>query len=288
MEIPAKMPRGLPEGGDGGGERRKSQPVIGRRTLVRVSGFAGLAVTLSVGLVWVDRRYSAPSSGLEPVRAPARTINDARSTVDPGASRPRPARLDLAAVGLGTVLALAPEVLVASAASAPRLSVVRSGVGADVVNRELVGQSARAPHSGRMSQAGGPAIGSVMSGFMKTTRLGSSISRLGVRAGGPTVAGPSYPEPRGTGPLKCGTWKGGFWPATSSAVSRGRPRESPVTRTIPFNPPTRRCGGVRVQRRYLDEVCGQALMCLRRSLSMRSSYIEGHVQVTQYFVCLIS
>ena len=133
------MPRGLPEGGDGGGERRKSQPVIGRRTLVRVSGFAGLAVTLSVGLVWVDRRYSAPSSGLEPVRAPARTINDARSTVDPGASRPRPARLDLAAVGLGTVLA--PEVLVASAASAPRLSVVRSGVGADVVNRELVGQS---------------------------------------------------------------------------------------------------------------------------------------------------
>ena len=122
-----------------GGERRKSQPVIGRRTLVRVSGFAGLAVTLSVGLVWVDRRYSAPSSGLEPVRAPARTINDARSTVDPGASRPRPARLDLAAVGLGTVLA--PEVLVASAASAPRLSVVRSGVGADVVNRKLVGQS---------------------------------------------------------------------------------------------------------------------------------------------------
>ena len=102
-----------------GGERRKSQPVIGRRTLVRVSGFAGLAVTLSVGLVWVDRRYSAPSSGLEPVRAPA--------------------RLDLAAVGLGTVLA--PEVLVASAASAPRLSVVRSGVGADVVNRKLVGQS---------------------------------------------------------------------------------------------------------------------------------------------------
>ena len=72
-----------------GGERRKSQPVIGRRTLVRVSGFAGLAVTLSVGLVWVDRRYSAPSSGLEPVRAPARTINDARSTVDPGASRPQ-------------------------------------------------------------------------------------------------------------------------------------------------------------------------------------------------------
>ena len=76
---------------------------------------------------------------VEPVRAPARTINDARSTVDPGASRPRPARLDLAAVGLGTVLA--PEVLVASAALAPRLSVVRSGVGAYVVNRELVGQS---------------------------------------------------------------------------------------------------------------------------------------------------
>ena len=110
---------------------------------------------------------------------------------------------------------------------------------------QTLSPSARAPHSGRMSQAGGPAIGSVMSGFMKTTRLGSSISRLGVRAGGPIVAGPSYPEPRGTGPLKCGTWKGGFWPATSSAVSRGRPRESPVTRTIPFNPPTRRCGGVR-------------------------------------------
>ena len=27
-------------------------------------------------------------------------------------------------------------------------------------------------------------------------------------------------------------------------------------------------------------------MCLRMSLSMRSSYIEGHVQVTQYFVYL--
>ena len=36
-----------------------------------------------------------------------------------------------------------------------------------------------------------------MSGFMKTTRLGSSISRLGVRAGGPTVAGPVVPGAEG-------------------------------------------------------------------------------------------
>ena len=119
--------------------RRKAQPMIGRAPLVRVSGFAGLAVTLCVGLVWVDARYSAPSSGVEPVLTPAQEVSGARSPVDPGAGRPGTARLELAAAGLGT--SLAPEVLVAGETQAPRLSVARSGVGANVVNRELVGQS---------------------------------------------------------------------------------------------------------------------------------------------------
>ena len=29
-------------------------------------------------------------------------------------------------------------------------------------------------------------------------------------------------------------------------------------------------------------------MCLRMSLSIRSGYIEGHVQVTQYFIYLLN
>ena len=115
--------------------RRTSQPVIGRGTLARVSGFASLAVTLYVGLVWVF----GPSSGVEPVLAPAREVSGARRTVDPGAGRPGLARLGLAAAGIGT--SLAPEVLLAGETQTPRLSVARSGVGANVVNRELVGQS---------------------------------------------------------------------------------------------------------------------------------------------------
>ena len=120
--------------------RRTPQPVIGRRTLACVSGFAGLAVTLYVGLVWwVDARYFGPSSGVEPVLAPAQEVSGARSTVDPGAGRPGPTRLELAAAGLGT--SLVPEVLLAGETQTPRLSVARSGVGANVVNRELVSQS---------------------------------------------------------------------------------------------------------------------------------------------------
>ena len=121
-------------------ERRTSQPMIDRGTLARISGFAGLAVTLYVGLVWVDARYFRPDSEVEPVLPPAREVSGARSTVDPGAGRPGPARLELAAAGrLGT--SLAPEVLLAGETQAPRLSVARSAVGATVVNRELVGQS---------------------------------------------------------------------------------------------------------------------------------------------------
>ena len=47
-----------------------------------------------------------------------------------------------------------------------------------------------------------------MSGFMKTTRLGSSISRLESELADPQSQARRTRKPRGTGPLKCGTWKG--------------------------------------------------------------------------------
>ena len=124
-------------------ERRQSQPVIGRGTVARVSGFAGLAIMLLVGLVWVGERYFAPSNKTGPVLPPARVVSSARRTFDPNAARPEPARLELGTTGLGEVFRspLAPEVPAADDVLAPRLSVVRSGVGTDVVDRELVGRS---------------------------------------------------------------------------------------------------------------------------------------------------
>ena len=125
-------------------ERRQSQPVIGHGTVVRVSAFAGLAIMLLVGLVmWVGGRSIALRNETGPVLPSARVVSGARRTLDPHAARPEPARLELVTAGLGEVLRspLAPEIPATDDARAPRLSVARSGVGTDVVDRELVGRS---------------------------------------------------------------------------------------------------------------------------------------------------
>ena len=124
-------------------ERHQSQPVIGRGTVARVSGVAGLTIMLLVGLVWVGKRYVALSNETAPVLPSARVVSGARRTLDPNAARPEPAGLELVTAGLREVFRspLAPEVPAADDARPPRLSVARSGVGTDVVDRELVGRS---------------------------------------------------------------------------------------------------------------------------------------------------
>ena len=124
-------------------ERHQSQPVIGRWTVARVSGVAGLTIMLLVGLAWVGKPYVALLNETGPVLPSARVISGARRTLDPNAARPEPAGLELVTAGLGEVFGspLAPEVPAADDARPSRLSVVRSGVGIDVVDRELVGRS---------------------------------------------------------------------------------------------------------------------------------------------------
>ena len=124
-------------------ERRQLQPVIGRGTVARVSGVAGLTIMLLVGLVWVGERYVALSDETGPVLPAARVVSGARRTLDPNAARPEPAGLELVTAGLGELFRspLAPDVPAAAAARPPHLSVARSGVGTDVVDRELVGRS---------------------------------------------------------------------------------------------------------------------------------------------------
>ena len=60
-------------------EHRQS-PVIGRWTVARVSGFAGLVITLVTGWVWVGGRYFAPSNELEPVRHRSSAVSVGPST----------------------------------------------------------------------------------------------------------------------------------------------------------------------------------------------------------------
>ena len=124
-------------------ERRQSQSGIGRGTVARVSGVAGLAILLLIGLVSVGERYFALSNETGPVQPPAQVVSGTRTTLDPNAARPEPARLERVSAGLGEVFqsAPAPEGTAADDALAPRLSVARSGVGTDVVDRELVGRS---------------------------------------------------------------------------------------------------------------------------------------------------
>ena len=91
----------------------------------------------------VGERSVAPRNETGPVLPPARVVSGAHRTLDAQPARPEPARLELVTAGRGEVLRspLAPEVPAADDARAPRLSVARSGVGTDVVDRELVGRS---------------------------------------------------------------------------------------------------------------------------------------------------
>ena len=133
--------------------RRQPEPAIGLGTVARVSGFAGLAIMLLVGLVWVGGRYFTRNNETRPVVPPARVVSGARGTLDPNAARPEPARLELRTASLGEVFPspLAPEVPAADDARALRVSVSRSGVGTDVVDRQLVGLSDTFPVGTRVA-----------------------------------------------------------------------------------------------------------------------------------------
>ena len=123
---------------------RRLQPIIGRRTIAQIGGLAGLAIVLLVGFVWSDECDSATRNEARPAALPAAPVGDgARGTLfDLSTARLAPVRLELAVVGLGDVWPLrAPVAPVPVDAPAPRLSVARSGVGTDIVDRELVGRS---------------------------------------------------------------------------------------------------------------------------------------------------
>ena len=138
------QPAGLSEWAQRMVERCRSL-MIRRGSSVRTGGLAGLGIMLLALLVWVGGRDVPPSNDLEPVQVLATVVSGSLPTVDPKAAEPDPARLDLgpsvSEQGVGTLLV--PEVFVPDEAQTPRLSVARSGVGTDVVDRELVGRADR-------------------------------------------------------------------------------------------------------------------------------------------------
>jgi cytoskeletal protein RodZ len=114
-------------------ERRRSQPAVGRRglgTIARIAGFAGVAISLLIGLVWVGPQRFTSSDETAPIGAsvrPPREREGTRRALERNVTKPEPPpRLEVPAV---------------DDAQAVRLSVPRSGVGTDVVDRQLVGQS---------------------------------------------------------------------------------------------------------------------------------------------------
>ena len=117
--------------------------MIRRGNSVRTGGFAGFGIVLLALLVWVGGRYVPPSNDRDPVQVLATVGGDSLPTVDLRTAEPDPARLELDTFitkqGFGT--RLVPEVLVTDEAQTPHLSVARSGVGTDVVDRELVGRT---------------------------------------------------------------------------------------------------------------------------------------------------
>lgn len=128
---------------------RRPLALVGERRLgaiARTAGLVGVAVTLLVGLVWVGVSRLLPSSEPAPVGTSmlltrvSETGNKApeRDAVIPEPSR----RLD---AGPASIEVAPPPRLDQAPASvdipAARLSVPRSGVGTDVVDRELVGRS---------------------------------------------------------------------------------------------------------------------------------------------------
>jgi len=131
-------------------ERRRSQSAVGRRglgTIARIAGFAGVAISLLSGLVWVGAQRFTSSNETALIGASVRPPRESESTrraLERNATKPEPPpRLDPGPAGLKEALPL-PLDLEAPAlddARAVRLSVPRSGVGTDVVDRHLVGQS---------------------------------------------------------------------------------------------------------------------------------------------------
>ncbi len=117
--------------------------IINRWNSVRTVGLVVLSVALLVLLVWVGWRYFPSNNDLEPVQVPEVVVSDSLVTVDLETAEPDPAHLQLGSAVLeqGVEPLRVPEVLVTDDTQTPHLSVVRSGVGIDVVDRELVGRS---------------------------------------------------------------------------------------------------------------------------------------------------
>ena len=203
-------------------ERRQSQPVIGRGTVARVSGFAGLVIMPLVGLVWVGERYFAPSNETGPVLPPppARVVSVAHRILDPNAARPEPARLELGTASFGEVFpfSLAPEVPAADDAQASRLSVARSGVGTDVVDRGLVGRSDTFAVGTRV----------VFWTHVAGGRPGDTVRHVWFHEGGPagavdlTVGGPSWRthSRRTLTPRAEGDWVVEVWDVEGRVMAR--------------------------------------------------------------------
>jgi cytoskeletal protein RodZ len=139
-------------------ERPRSQPAPvrgGLATVARVGGFAGVAVTLLVGLTWVATHRFTRSDETVPIRAsepPARgvsgsaqvAVDRAQVAVDRKEASATPPRLGPAGtadLGEGRLSPLDVEAPAENVAGAPRLLVTRSGVGTDVVDQQLVGRS---------------------------------------------------------------------------------------------------------------------------------------------------
>lgn len=114
--------------------------------IARTAGLVGVAVTLLVGLVWVGVSRLLPSSEPAPVGTSmplTRVSETGKKAPERDAVIPEPSRrLDAGSAGIE--IAPPPRLDQAPASveiPAARLSVPRSGVGTDVVDRELVGRS---------------------------------------------------------------------------------------------------------------------------------------------------
>ena len=131
-------------------ERRRSQAAVGRRglgTIARIAGFVGVAISLLIGLVWVGTQRFTSSDETAPIGAsvrPPRESEGTRRALGRNATKPEPPpRLEPGPAGLKEALPppLDLEAPALDDAQAVRLSVPHSGVGTDVVDRYLVGQS---------------------------------------------------------------------------------------------------------------------------------------------------
>jgi transcriptional regulator with XRE-family HTH domain len=128
-------------------ERPRPQPAPGRSrfaSVTRVGGFAGVAVALLVGLMWPGTRRFVRTHQTVPIGASARPapVVSTRARVAVDQNEAVPPRLEPGTAGPGKVR-LSPHLQAPAtdAAGAARLVVASSGVGTDVVDQQLVGQS---------------------------------------------------------------------------------------------------------------------------------------------------